>query len=190
MGYHTVPSIQDYWSSNPTLAVPYIANIMPLERSEELRTYLHFNDNDLMKPTDDPDHDRTFKVRSVLNHFNACFMNGMSATVEQSIDEHMIKFKGHNILKQYVKGKPVQWGFKLWCRCNSKSGYLVEFDLYSGKKTGHAEHDLDEGVVLTLTEKIRGFLKLSSLCRQFFKFSSVAVQFASKWHFECRNCSN
>ena len=32
----------------------------------------------------------------------------MSATKQQSIDEHMIKFKGNSILKQYAKGKPVQ----------------------------------------------------------------------------------
>ena len=55
-------------------------------------------------------------------------MNGMSATAEQSIDEYKIKFKGHNILKLNVKGKPVQWGFKLWCSCDSKTGNLFQFD--------------------------------------------------------------
>jgi len=65
----------------------------------------------------------------------------------------MIKFKGHNILKQNVKGKPVQWGFKLWCRCDYKSGYLFQFDLYTGKKIGHVEHGLGEGVVLSLTKQ-------------------------------------
>ena len=67
-----------------------------------------------------------------------------------------IAFKGHSILKQYVKGKPIQWGFKLWCRCAAKTGYLYEFDLYTGKKIGHIEHGLGEGVVLPLTEKIIG----------------------------------
>ena len=155
MGYHTLPSIRDYWSCDPTLGVPFISNIMPLKRFEELRAYLHFNNNEKMKPMNDPNHDRAFKVRPVLNHFNLCFINGMSATAEQSIDEHMIKFKGHNILKQYVKGKPVQWGFKLWCRCDSKTGYLFQFDLYTGKKTGYVEHGLGEGVVSSLTENIK-----------------------------------
>ena len=80
----------------------------------------------------------------------------MTATKQQSIDEHMVKYKGHSILKQYVKGKPVKWGFKMWCRCASKSGYLYEFNLYTGKKSSHIEHGLGEGVVLSLTEKIIG----------------------------------
>ena len=155
MGYHKLPSIRDYWSSDPDLSVPYIANVMPLKRFEELRAFLHFNDNDMMLPKDNSLHDRAFKVRPVLDHFNKCFLNGISPTKQQSIDEHMVKFKGRNILKQYVKGKPVQWGFKVWCRCDSKSGYLFQFDLYTGKKTGHVEHGLGEGVVLSLTEQIQ-----------------------------------
>ena len=167
MGNHTLPSIRDYWSCDPTLGVPFISNIMPLKRFEELRAYLHFNNNEKMKPMNDPNHDRAFKVRPVLNHFNLCFINGMYATAEQSIDEHMIKFKGHNILKQYVKGKPVQWGFKLWCRCDSKTGYLFQFDLYTGKKTGYIEHGLGEGVVLSQ--------KISKICIVKFLLTTFSI---------------
>jgi hypothetical protein len=108
-----------------------------------------------MKEQNDPLHDRAFKIRLVLDHFNKTFLTAMSPTKFQSIDEHMIKFKGHNILRQYVKSKPIKWGFKMWCRCDSKSGYLFEFDLYTGKKVGKIEHGLGEGVVLQLTEKIK-----------------------------------
>ena len=138
-----------------TQILPYVANVMPFKRFEELQTYLHFNNNELMKPTDDPSHDRAFKVRPVLDYLNSCFLNGMSATKNQSVDEHMVKFKGHNILKQYVKEKPVQWGFKLWCCSDSTSGYIFQFDLYTGKKTGHVEQGLGKGVVLSLTEQIK-----------------------------------
>ena len=105
-GYHNFLSIRDYWSNDPDLGVSNIANVMPLKRFEELRAYLHFNNNELMKPTYDPGHHRAFKVRPVLDYLNNCFLNGMSATKNQSVDEHMVKLKGHNILKQYVKGKP------------------------------------------------------------------------------------
>ena len=104
-GYHKLPSIRDYWSSEPDLSVPYIANIMLLKRLKKIRAYLHFNDNNQMVPRDDPLHDRTFKVRPMVDHFNKCFLNGMSPYTQQSIDEHMVKFKGHNILKQCVNGK-------------------------------------------------------------------------------------
>ena len=43
----------------------------------------------------------------------------------------------------------------MWCRCDSKTGYLFQFDLYLGKKTGYVEHGLGEGVVLYLTNSIQ-----------------------------------
>ena len=129
---------------------------MPLKRFEELRSYLHFNDNNKMKDRDDPDQDRAFKLRPALDRFNLSFLRALSATEHQSIDEHMIKFKGHNIMRQYVKGKPIKWGLKMWSRCASKTSYLHEFDLNTGKKKKHTERGLGEGVVLQLTEKIKG----------------------------------
>lgn len=58
-------------------------------------------------------------------------------------------------------GKPIQWGFKMWCRCDSDTGYLYECDLYTGKKT-IIPHKKPESlgdsisVVLQLTENIIG----------------------------------
>jgi len=106
MGLHPVPSMRDCWSSDPILQVPYIANIMPLKRFEELRAYVHFNDNEKMTSRDDENHDRAFKVRLVMDHLNKYFWKSFSPTKRQAIDEHMIKYQGHSILKQHVKGSP------------------------------------------------------------------------------------
>ena len=137
MGYYVLPLMRDYWSSDPDLSVPFIANVMPRKRFEEIRSLLHFNNNESMRVPRDPLHDGAFKVRLVLDHFNESFASAMTPSQFQSIDEHMIKFKGRNIIRQYVKGKPIKWGFKMWCRCTSKSGYLFECYLYAGKKCGH-----------------------------------------------------
>ncbi|GBP63857.1 PiggyBac transposable element-derived protein 4 [Eumeta japonica] len=91
-----------------------------------------------------------------MDHFNASFQNALNNTEKQSIDEHMIKFKGHNAMKQYIKNKPVKWGFKLWCRCDAATGYLFEFDLYTGKRTSGIEYGLGESVILQLTRKVEG----------------------------------
>ena len=102
MDYHQLRSLRDYWSTDPDLAVPFIANIMPRKRCEELQAYVHFNNNAMMKSWEHPDHDRAFKVRLVLNYFNTRFLSALTATQHQSIDEHMVKLKGHNILRQFV----------------------------------------------------------------------------------------
>lgn len=65
----------------------------------------------------------------------------------------MVTFKGHNAMKQYVKSKPIRWGFKLWMRACSKTGYVYEFDIYTGKKD-NPDVGLGESVVLQLTEKM------------------------------------
>ncbi|XP_046688364.1 piggyBac transposable element-derived protein 3-like [Homalodisca vitripennis] len=67
----------------------------------------------------------------------------------------MVKFKGQNAMKQYIKNKPVKWGFKLWCRCDSETGYLYQFDIYTGKKT-NPERGLGEGIILQMTENLGG----------------------------------
>ena len=54
-------------------------------------------------------------------------------------------------MKQHVKNKPIKWGFRMWCRCCSLTGYLYEADMYTGKKA-KTETGLGESVILQLTE--------------------------------------
>ncbi|CAG5009983.1 unnamed protein product [Parnassius apollo] len=156
MGYHCLPTFRSYWSTDPDMGVPYIANVMPINRFEEIRTNLHFSDNSNEPNRTDPSYDRAFKIRPVIDHFNHAFQRAMANTKTQAIDEHMIKFKGHNIMRQYVKNKPIKWGFKMWCRACSSTGYLFQFDLYTGKKRGGTETGLGESVVLQLSESLQG----------------------------------
>ena len=64
------------------------------------------------------------------------------------------KLKDRMSCKQYMKNKPIKWGFKWWCRCRSKTGYLYESDLYLDKR-GKTELRLGETVVLDLSKKSR-----------------------------------
>ena len=68
---------------------------MPRKRFEEIRSLLHFNNNESMRVPSDPLHDRAFKVRLALDHFNESFASAMTPSQFQSIDEHLINFKGH-----------------------------------------------------------------------------------------------
>ena len=83
---------------------------------------------------------------------------------EQSIPEHMVEFKGRSGMKQYIKSKPIKWGFKFWFRCSSKSGYLHQIDIYLGRKqTSEFNLGLGGKVVLQLTKDLE-----RSLCTAFF----------------------
>jgi DNA excision repair protein ERCC-6 len=150
MGYHKLPCMRDYWSGDSDLYVPFVTEVMTRDRYELIRKMLHFNNNE----EDMDSNDRAFKVRHLVKHFNDAFHESRNQSRSQSIDEHMVRFKGHNMMKQYMKSKPIRWGFKLWVRACSKTGYVYEFDIYTGRKAQETEFGLGESVVLQLTEKI------------------------------------
>jgi hypothetical protein len=42
-----------------------------------------------------------------------------------SVDEMMVNFKGKSTIKQYIRGKPNPWGFKLWGRAGISGLTLI-----------------------------------------------------------------
>ena len=48
------------------------------------------------------------------------------------IDEMMCQYRGKTSpIRQYIKGKPHPWGFKIWARTDIH-GILYDFDVYQG----------------------------------------------------------
>ena len=94
-------------------------------------------------------------MRPLIGHLNSKFSEVLSNDSENIIDEHMVKFKGRSGMKQYIKSKPIKWGFKFWFRCSSKSGYLYQMDIYLGRKqTPEFNLGLGEEVLLLLTKDL------------------------------------
>ena len=140
MGLAKLPSIRDYWRGDELVWQLFVQYHMTRDRFEEIWRNLHFSDNN----------DKSRKVRPIVAHLNFCFQNGAQNEACQSIGE-MIKFKGHSQMKPYIRNKPIKWGFKVWQRCGATSGYLYEFDIYTGRKN-QPEFGLGEQVVLQLTK--------------------------------------
>jgi len=71
-----------------------------------------------------------------------------------SIDEQMVPYFGSHSCKMYMKGKPVRFGFKVWCLCSSKS-YLFNSILHVGKDEAFdKEMGLGAGVVFQLLDVV------------------------------------
>lgn len=159
MGVHPLPVIDLYWSSDPLFYVEPIAKNMTSKRFKKILSNLHLNNNDNMPEPTDPDRDKLFKVRPLLDKLNELFTSSAVGTFCQSIDESMILFKGRSSLKQYMPLKPkIKRGFKVWSRCDSKTGYLYKFDVYAGKATTLPEGGLAAAVVLALCDNIKNQL--------------------------------
>ena len=66
----------------------------------------------------------------------------------------MIQYKGRtSSIKQYIRGKPHPWGFKIWARTSS-SGILCDFDVYQGGDGNRSELEQGADVVLHLAASL------------------------------------
>lgn len=146
MGIKKMPCYKDYWSSAPDLHDPYISSFMPLNRFGWLLNNLHLNDNNMMLNKTDPNYDKLYKVRPLLDILKKIKKKNYCTPEKIAIDENMIKFKGRNYLKQYLPKKPIKRGYKVWMMCG-ESGYYLDFEIYTGKDGNNVNIDLGGKVV-------------------------------------------
>ena len=155
MGLVQLPSISDYWKEDLTFNYQPIASKISRNRFFDIHRFLHFTDNNTLIKYADPNYDRLGKVRPILIQLNNKFSSLFTSGRDQSIDKAMVPFKGSSSMKQYISKKLINCGFKIWMRAESKSGYVSEYDVYTGKKGDRVEKELGTSVVMNLTDKIR-----------------------------------
>ncbi|GFU57010.1 piggyBac transposable element-derived protein 2 [Trichonephila clavipes] len=109
--HHTLSSEFYYWSDKEDLMVPIVRNSMTRNRYLEIKSVIHLADNNEAKSQTI---DRAFKIRKLLAEMNANFQKLGIFDKHLSIDEIMIRYYGHRYCKQYIKGKPKRFGYKMW----------------------------------------------------------------------------
>lgn len=72
-----------------------------------------------------------------------------------SFDESMVPYFGHHGCKQFIRGKPIWFGYKFWCGA-TRLGYISCFQLYQGKNpnTKHEKCSVSESLVLQFSEAL------------------------------------
>lgn len=153
MGIVKLPTIKMYFNSD-FVVCPDVKNTMSFKRYQKITQYLHLSDdtNQTVDPKSD-DYDILFKVRPCLEIIKL-FKKYYNPGCELSVDEAMIAFRGRLIFKQYMSSKPTKWGIKAWAICDSKKGYLLDAQIYTGKKEKlNNDFLLGEQVVLHLARE-------------------------------------
>ncbi|KAF0308538.1 PiggyBac transposable element-derived protein 2 [Amphibalanus amphitrite] len=130
-GYVKLPSERMYWSE----AVDVHANRLVREAMTrgtymKIKRYLHVQNNNGRRPGDT---DRGFKVRPLISMLNDSFRKFGIYQQNLAVDEMIVRYYGHHGLKQFMRGKPVRFGYKLWALCGA-DGFCHKFDLYCGKE--------------------------------------------------------
>lgn len=156
MGVHRLPHLSNYWSSDPYLYVSSVAQTMTSKRYKKLIENLHLNDNTTAVEKNEVGYDKLHKVRPLMDRLRIKILSCYNHSSCLAVDESMIPFKGRSNIKQYMPKKPTKWGYKAWCLADSETGYICNFDIYTGKSENHQTHQglLGERIVLQLTTNI------------------------------------
>ena len=112
-----LPRFRMYWAN--VTRISQVADVMPRNRWECLKASLHFNDNTKMPSRDDPNRDRLFKIRSIVNYFLLKFQS-LPQDRMLYVDEQIVPFKGKSGLKQYLTKKKHKWGYEIFVLCDTK----------------------------------------------------------------------
>nr|CAH7730523.1 unnamed protein product [Callosobruchus chinensis]CAH7746626.1 unnamed protein product [Callosobruchus chinensis] len=154
MGVKKLPSLKDYWSSQEEIRDSYISKVISRDRFYWLLSHLHFSDNSLQPKKGDQNFNKLYKLGSLLTTLSRTYKEFYSPTEFQAIDESMIKYKGRSSMKQYMPAKPTKRGYKVWVRADD-SGFVCEFQIYTGKVGDLSEKDLGGRVVRDLTKDLK-----------------------------------
>ncbi|KAK9744358.1 Transposase IS4 [Popillia japonica] len=98
------------------------------------RRFINFAPSQEVHCIDEDGTDRFSKIRPLIDGMNRRFINFAPSQEVHCIDESMVPYYGRHGTKQFIRGKPIRWGYKLWTGTN-KHGYIEWFQPHQGSST-------------------------------------------------------
>ena len=150
MGQIKKNRLHEYWTADPLFSIPMFGKIFSQDRFFLLFRMLHFNNN-LAQIAGD----KLLKITTIFETLRKKFKNSFNPSKNLSIDESLVLWKGRLSFRQYIPSKRHKFGIKMFVLCDCKTGYILDFILYTGSDT-NIDNDKNLGmtgsVVLTLLE--------------------------------------
>lgn len=126
-GYNYHSRARTLWSTDEDLQNLLVIKSMRRNRFQQILQFLHFEDSRKQST----ENDKMWKLRPITDHLKANMITNFHPEQHLSYDESMIAYFGRHGCKQFIKGKPLRFGYKVWSLC-TPSGYLVNFEVYQG----------------------------------------------------------
>lgn len=139
-GYIPLARRRMFWEKNSDCHNDLVAESISRDKFEYIMSNLHLVDNTAISKTD-----KFAKVRPLFDHLNKKFLEFSTAEEHHSIDEAMVPYNGRHGCKQYIHGKPIRYGFKLWVG-TTRLGFINWFEPYQGASTSISKTYKDLGV--------------------------------------------
>lgn len=152
-GYVPLPRRRMYWEESEDVHNVLVTNWMRRNRFEDIASCLHMSDNQNL-----PENDKLGKIRPLIDCLNQQFLRYAPVESDISIDESMIPYYGSHGCKQYIKGKPIRFGYKAWVAA-LRLGYCLQFEIYQGRRGIEEKQGLGlgESVVLKFAEVLENY---------------------------------
>ena len=136
------------WEYHFKAYLPSVANTMRRNRFEALKAYAHFADNAKLS-----NNNKFTKMRPLLTMLNERFLQFAILDEKLCVNKSMIPYFGRHGAKQFLRGKPIRFGYKVWS-LSDRLGYLIQSEPYQGA-SGTYDKELGVGasVVLDLVSR-------------------------------------
>jgi hypothetical protein len=126
------PDLDLYWSTDPYIETPIYGKLMSRDKYFLILSNFHLVPP--QPPVQDTAYpDPLYKLRPFITMIQRKFSDVYTPGRDLSFDEGTCPWKGRLKFKVYNPAKPNKFGIKLYQVSESLSGYILGFDIYSGK---------------------------------------------------------
>lgn len=135
MGLNKKASIQEYWNTkNISQSTPWFRQVFSRNRFQNILKFLHLVDTNKIPKRNDPNYSPASRIQPLIDFVNRKFMYYYKPRQELAVDESLMATKGRTSMMQYIPSKKAKFGVKFWMLCEAVTGYVLQINIYLGKK--------------------------------------------------------
>ncbi|KAJ8914014.1 hypothetical protein NQ315_012037 [Exocentrus adspersus] len=108
-GYVPYPRRKMFWEQDKDVKDVLVSDALSRDRFDHIMSVFHMADNNNLVPGD-----KFAKVRPLFTLLNQNFLRYAPKVENHSVDEAMVPYFGRHGCKQFIRGQPIHWGYKLW----------------------------------------------------------------------------
>lgn len=152
-GYNILPRKHMYWENSSDTKNELVRSAISRDRFRYVMQNIHCCDNNNLNADD-----KFAKMRPFINALNKTFFEFAPIEEAHSVDESMIPYYGRHGTKQFIRGKPIRWGYKFWMG-TTRLGYIEWFEPYQGSSSTipsrYKNLGLGSSIVLTFADELQ-----------------------------------
>lgn len=158
------PKVEDYWSFNEAMDTPFFRRYMSRNRFQAILSNFHLVENRNAPKRGRPGFDPLYKVRPMVSMCEKNFKSSFYPAREITIDEGGVPWRGRVSFKVYNPRKPNKFQMKFYEVCDSRTGYVYCFEIYTGKGSGNQDNvDTIDPTATSITQLVVRLLAKGNL---------------------------